>query len=222
MRMQIALSVLAICIVFLAAMSEAPLRETNLVRVAAAVAVVAALSSWLKPRFVRYGMSMLFLTMAVGALLSNDYSRTTSGWVSKVFSATYMLYFAFSMGRRAWRTTVIYGPSWNTERNLVQNWLGMLTTPHPLPAIVEFDSVSFWTGHFTYRLLNAKSCWIVAKFKRGDVGAMRGCRVYGPEEVQQVGIGETQFSLALGRSVIRGFRATPDMQSRLSTSLSTK
>lgn len=150
-RICVVLSVLAILIVCLAAMSEAPPRETNLVRATAVVTVAAALSSWLKPRLARYGISIVFLTVAAGTLLSNDYSRTTSGWASRVLWVAYMLYVAFFVGRRAWRTTVIYGASWKTERDLVKNWLCMLTAPDPLPEILQFDSESFWTGHFTYR-----------------------------------------------------------------------
>lgn len=37
-----------------------------------------------------------------------------------------------------------------------------------LSELVEFPSGSFWTGYWTYRILNTGSHWFIAKFKKGS------------------------------------------------------
>jgi hypothetical protein len=78
-RRQIVLSALSIIIVFLASISEAPPRETYLVRAIAAVAVLSALVSWLRPRLSLYSISAVFLSMAIRALLTKEYDRDGFG-----------------------------------------------------------------------------------------------------------------------------------------------
>src|SRR5579862_9448852 len=67
---------LAAFLLLVAFIAGAPSHETNLARAMAAVAVIAVLVAWLKPRFASYGWAAMFLMTAVGALLSNDHPRT--------------------------------------------------------------------------------------------------------------------------------------------------
>lgn len=61
---------------------------------------------------------------------------------------------AFSFVQKAWRATVVQGDSWKAEREAVQKWMATLGSPDLPRQVLQFNSESFWTGHFTYRMLN--------------------------------------------------------------------
>lgn len=213
---------LAVFIFFLAYVSEAPPRETFLVRVLAAVAAISVLIAWLKPRFAAYGWILVFLVMAVGVFLTNDYSRGVVGWTARISIVAWMLWMVFLFAQKAWRATVVQGNNWKAECERVREWMATLGSPELPSQVLQFNSESFWTGHFTYRLLNTGFCWVVVKFKKGNVRAMIECRVHSVNEVRQFDTGQGQIEISIDGKHISRVKATPEMQARLSSCLATK
>jgi hypothetical protein len=210
---------LALFVVFLATVSEAPPRETFMIRVLAVVAFVCVLISWLQKRYTGYAWAALFFAMAVGALLTRDYSRTTSGWVARFSLVILMAYTAFFFCKRAWDLTVTEGPRWKVEREQVQKWTAMLGDLEASPQVLQFSSESFWTGYFDYRLLNTGFCWVVAKFKRGNAHDIVECRILDLGAVRQTQLRQGELGIAIDNRPIPKVKASSDMQARLLSSL---
>jgi len=160
----------------LSLMSGSPPHEILLVRVMTAVAVPSVLVSWVDSRYFGYAWAATFLAAAVAALLSRDYSPTTLGWAARISYVCFFVWMAFFSCRRAWQATVVRGERWKKEREQVEKWIVLLGDP-VRPEILRFTSESFWTGYFTYRMLNTDFCWVLAKFKKGKEHRIIDCRV---------------------------------------------
>jgi hypothetical protein len=212
---------LALFIVLLAVESEAPARETFIVRVLAVIASICVLISWVQKRYAGFAWAAMFFAMAIGALLTSDYSRSASGWTARLSLVTLLAYTAFLFCKRAWGLTVTQGPSWNKEREQVEKWTAILGTSES-PQVLQFSSESFWTGYFVYRMLNTGFCWVVAKFKRGNVHDIIECRVLDLSEVRQVHLRAGELEITIDNRSIPKVKASPDMQARLLNSLNLK
>src|SRR5581483_3056912 len=96
------------------------------------------------------------------------------------FSIGYCLLFlnlCYSHWRRARPFAAIHSPGWEKEEAQVQYWLKVLKTEGQ-SRVLEFDTGSFWTGYFTYRLLNPGNCWVVARVQfGGKTGLGAACRL---------------------------------------------
>jgi hypothetical protein len=174
-RARIALSILTPLFVLLAVNSEAPSRDTALVYVIAGGSFLTAIILWLDWRFKVHALSVFCFLFAIVDVVSKDHPRshTVLGWVAAHALVPLFVYYGsglWMMGRRYAKAT---GNSFREEREQLDKWMAALSGA----TAIEFPSGSFWTGYWTYSVLNPGSCWLVAQFKRGST-KLSSCRVY--------------------------------------------
>lgn len=201
---------LAVCVCFLAYESIASSRETFLIGALAMAVVISVLIAWLKPRFAAYGWTLVFAVMAAGAFLTNDYTRRDDP--ARISLVLLMLWLVFRYAKKAWKVTVIQGDNWKAECETVQKWMEALGNTELPSQVLQFDSGNFWTGYFTYRLLNTGFCWVVSKFKKGNVRTMIECKVHSVNEVRLIDIGPGQIEISIRGRNISNIKAAPEMQ----------
>lgn len=172
---RVVLSIVTPLFILLAVNSEAHSRETALVYVIAGASLLTAIILWLDWRFKIQALSVFCFLFAIADVLSKDHPRahTVLGWVAGHALVPLFAYYGsglWVMGRRYAKAT---GNSFREEREQLDTWMAVLSGA----TAIEFPTGSFWTGYWTYRLLNPGSCWVVAQFKRGS-SKLRMCRVY--------------------------------------------
>jgi hypothetical protein len=162
---RIALLIATPLFVLLAVNSTAPFRETALVAALAVVSLLTAIVLWLNWRFKLYVLSLFCFSFAIGNWISTDYthSHTLFAWVGAHVWGLLFVYYGCGLWMMARRYAIANESSFRTERDQFEKWMD----EHNGSTAIEFPSGSFWTGYWTYRILNPGDCWIVAKSKRG-------------------------------------------------------
>jgi hypothetical protein len=194
-RARIALSLLTPLFVILAVNSEAPSRETALVYGIAGASFLIAMILWLDWRFKVYALSVFCFLFAIADAVSRDHPRshTVLGWVAAHALVPLFAYYGsglWIMGRRYAKAT---GNSFREEREQLDKWMAALSGA----TAIEFPSGSFWTGYWTYCVLNTGSCWLVAQFKRGST-KLSSCRVYELSDVSFKHLPSGRWQIEMG------------------------
>jgi hypothetical protein len=172
---RIVLLILTPLFVFLAVNSTASSRETALVATLAVASLLTALLLWLDWRFKLYALSLFCFLFAVCDVVSNDHSHSHRllGFVGANALVLLFVYYGCGLWLMGRRYALASHSSFREEREQLDRWMDALNGASP----IEFPSGSFWTGYWTYRILNPEGCWLVAQFKRGGT-RLRSCRVY--------------------------------------------
>lgn len=193
-RARITLSVLTPFLLLLAVYSEAPSRETALVYVIAGASFLTAIILWLDWRFKIFVLSAFCFLFAIVDVVSKDHPRshTVLGWVAAHALVPLFVYYGGGLWVMGRRYAVATGNSFREEKERLDKWMTALGGA----TAIESPSGSFWTGYWTYHILNTGSCWLVAQFKRGST-KLRSCRVYELSDVflKQLASGRWQIEV---------------------------
>ncbi len=175
--LRIALPLISLLCIMLASLSEAPRQETLLVTVLAATGVATSITLWLNWRYKLYSIAIFCLAFAVMNVLSHDHPphHTIMGWVAGQSLTFLFTYYGIGACVIARRYAIVNGGEWKNQKTQVEIWMQNLSNQRGINAI-EFSTGSFWTGYWTYRILNTGDCWLVAKFKKGS-DKLAECRV---------------------------------------------
>jgi hypothetical protein len=101
------------------------------------------------------------------------------------------------------------------ERSQVQEWLKILKSSTKTDQVIEFSVKSFWSGYWTYRLLNTGTCWVIAKFKVRNVQRLLGCRVHRIDAVRTIDRALEKLLVKIGEQSIQTVEISNDMRDRL-------
>jgi hypothetical protein len=174
---RIVLLLLAPLCILLAVNSTAPFPETVLVAILGAVGLLTAVILWLNWRYKVYALALFCFLFASGDVLSHDHphSHTVLGWIAAHSLLPLFVYYACGLWIIANRYALANSNGFREDRDQFDKWMQTLNGRSANE--IEFPAGSFWTGYWTYRILNPGECWIVAQFKRGG-DKLRSCRVY--------------------------------------------
>jgi len=164
--------------ILLAVNSTAPFRETVLVAILGASSLLTAVVLWLNWRYKVFALALFWFLVAIVEVLSHDQpsSHTVLGWVFAHALAPLLAYYAYRVWMIAKGYSFANGNGFRDEKNQFDKWKRLLNG-HNEPNVAEFPAGDFWTGYWTYRILNAGTCWVVVQFKRGS-NKLRSCHVY--------------------------------------------
>jgi hypothetical protein len=174
-----------LCIVVMVA-SEASGRDVWAIRLLAAVGAILSVALWFDWRYNLYAISILCFALATLFVLGDKHPlpHTVPGWIGAYFSDGLVpVYWGCVAAVFASRYAKVKSDDWQRERHQVDGWLWTLKHQSGKD-IIEFASGSFWTGYWTYRILNPGDCWVIAQFKRGTTKVAH-CRV---RELNQVAL----------------------------------
>jgi len=194
-RARIVLSVLTPLFILLAVNSEAASRETMLVYVITGASFLTAIVLWLDWRFKIYALSVFCFLFAIADSMSRDHPRSHAvlGWLAAYAWVPLFIYYGSSLWVISRRYAVATGEGFREETEQLDKWIGALRGA----TAIEFPSGSFWTGYWTYSLLNPGSCWLVAQFKRGS-SKLRSCRVYELSDVSFTRLPSGRWQIEMG------------------------
>jgi hypothetical protein len=115
---------------------------------------------------------------------------------------------AYGSWKQAGPVATLRAPGWENERDQVVRWQQILTSPQPVSRVVEFSTGSFWSGYFTYRLLNPGQYWVVAKFKRGKTKSWVDCSVRELSAVHFTQLPMGEINVIIGKKTLRAAKLT--------------
>jgi hypothetical protein len=168
-KSRILLLLLALFGIFLAVESTAPSRETILVSILGSASLFTAVVLWLDWRYKAFALALFWFLVAILEVLSHDQpsSHTVLGWVFAHAFAPALAFYGYRVWMLAKGYSLANGNDFRDEKNQVDKWTRLLNS-HNEPNAAEFPAGDFSTGYWTYRILNAGTCWVVAQFKRGS------------------------------------------------------
>lgn len=179
--------------------------ETLCVRAMAALAVIATVLLWSKSRHKLYFPAFFFLSFGIGASLLNWSAHDTfdriDGLCWGVISFALAIYY---LRTKAGIFATVNAPEWDKERAQVDAWWSILTAPESnKKGIIENSTGSFWSGYYTYRLMNPGSYWVVAKLWNCKAGPRSDFRIRHLSDVVCAGNrnGEVMVTIE-GRTII--------------------
>jgi hypothetical protein len=193
---RIVLLILTPLFALLAINSTASSRETALVAVLAAASFLTALLLWFDWRFKLYALSLFCFLFVICDMVSNDRlrSHTLLGFIGANALVLMFAYYGCGLWLMGRRYAMANHASFREEREQLARWMDELNgTSH-----IEFPSGSFWTGYWTYRILNPEGCWLVAQFKRGST-KLGSCRVYESGDVCFTRLPSGRWQVEIGR-----------------------
>jgi hypothetical protein len=194
---RIALPVASVLFILLASASEAPPHETQLVKALAATAVVTSVLIWSSWRYKLYGVAIFCFLFAVANVLWNDHPRhgTALGWIAGHFPSFLFTFYGAGMCVIARRYSIVSGNDWKDQRKQLDDWFQNLNSQSGTN-VIEFPTGSFWTGYWTYHILNTGDCWLVAKFKRGTT-KLAACSVVELKHVVFTGLPSGKWNVEI-------------------------
>jgi hypothetical protein len=177
---RISLLILSPFFAVLAVNSVAPFLETVLVALIAAGGLITSVVLWLNWRFKVYALSLWCFLFVIGNLISNHHphSHSVLGWIGEHSFGLLFIYYGSTIWLMAGCYAQANESSFREERERVEKWMN----EHSAITAIEFPTGSFWTGYWTYRILNPGDCWVVAQYKRGRK-KLASCRVYELKDV---------------------------------------
>jgi hypothetical protein len=189
-RVRVAFTFVSVMTICLAVVSTASWRETMVVRALAVAVTLTTVTLWRRWRYSLCACGLVVCAVGVGTAMFGHYSQTFWGWTSRL---TYPASFVF-WGGWLWKVgrplAAVQATGWEKERSQVQGWLSTLNNGDRAQEVMEVFSGSFWTGYFTYRLLNTGYCWVIAKFKKGAARRLVDFRIRELETVRVTGLDE--------------------------------
>jgi len=203
-RWQVGLPLLAFLAAILSFGSTADRHETWLMRIVAGCTVMAAVIFCFAWRYKVYALATLFFIWAALVMFSHDHPawHTVSGWVAAHSLAPMFICWGCAWLIAARRYAVVYGSDWQAERDQVEEWCRMLKRDDSGP-IAEFILGSFWKGIWTYRILHAGDCWVVAKLTKHS-RLIIDCRVYELHQVTFTKLANEKWKIAMNQKQFTG------------------
>jgi hypothetical protein len=221
-RARIPWTFFSIVIVLLAMVSGASFNETMLIRMMAVLAIMATVMLWLNSPYSAYGMSSLFFALLLGAWLVNSTDdHTFLGFTSRTILSVWFFYRGYRWWTNAKPLMDAHSKALEKERFQIQQWIRVLKTAGT-SQIIKFSTKSFWSGYWTYRLLNIGSYWLIAKFKIGKIERLLSCRVQELGVVHIADQSERKLAIEIGEHTIHNVDVSQDMLARLLQSVSAK
>jgi hypothetical protein len=97
---------------------------------------------------------------------------------------------------------IAHADIYNKERTQIGLWLAELKYGSRNSQVFEFSAKSFWSGYWTYRLMDLDRCWAVAKFKYQNSKRLVEFRIQKPGDVtaKEQENGKLRIEIA-GRSI---------------------
>ncbi len=215
-RARIPMTLVTSFIVLLAIISGASFKETIATRALAIIAVAAAFMLWLRSRYAPYALALLFSAIAMGAWTFDDPGyHTVLGSTTRVMVSAMVFFAAYRWWTNAMAFDAAHSKQLEKERSQVQEWLKVLKFSTKTDQVIEFSVRSFWSGYWTYRLLNTGTCWVIAKFKVRNVRRLLGCRVHRLDAVRATDRVGEKLLVKMGDQSIQNVEISTDMRDRL-------
>jgi hypothetical protein len=202
--------------VLLAIISSASLNETVAVRLLAVLMVLATIMVWLSARYSAYVLAACYAAFLIGGWLFDapDYHTFLGSTTRAVLTAMFLLWgYYWWTNARPFMSAQSEG--FEKERSRVQEWIWVLKSPEETYRVVEVSRKSFWRGYWTYRLLNTGSCWVIGKFKIGNLRRLLDCRVRALDAVHFIDQAEGKLNIEMGDRSIQKVDISPVMRDRL-------
>ena len=202
-RLRWVLLILSLLLGVLAIGSTASFYETLFVRAAAVSTGLAGVLLWSNSRYRLYFSAILFLSLGIGSV---PFELPVRGLVDQMSLCGWVGIFVVQscyLWKQAGIIATVSTPEWNNERMQVDAWWRILTAQGGNKnGLVEFSSGSFWSGYYTYRLMNPGTCWVVAKLWKGKTGARSECRVRHLTDVSFVATDKGRLAVIIdGRTI---------------------
>jgi hypothetical protein len=216
-RTRVPMTFVAALMVLLAIISAASFYETATVRILAILAVVTTIMLWVRSRYAPGALAvLLFATVVAGSFIADDPdAHTFLGLASAYVGFALLLLVGYRWATNAMPFTAAHSKGLENERYQVEDWIKILTSPGRTDPVAEFSTKSFWTGYWTYRLLDAGSCWVIAKFKTRNTGRLLQCRVRERGAVRVAESADRVLSIAMGETSVSPVEASPEMRELL-------
>lgn len=216
-RTRVPVTFVAAFIVLLAVSSAASFYETATVRILAILAVVTTIMLWMRSRYAPGALAvLLFATVIAGSFITDDPdANTLLGSTSRYVGFALLLFVGCRWATNAMPFIAAHSEGLENERCQVKGWIKILISPCRTDPVAEFSTKSFWTGYWTYRLLDAGHCWVVAKFKTRNTGRLLQCRVRERGAVRVAESVDRELSIAMGDTSVSPVEASPEMRELL-------
>jgi hypothetical protein len=208
-RYRIVITVTAAFTVVLAIVAEASAIEMIFVRAAALFLCLSVLGLWFRWKYAAFTPAIIFSALAIAnfAFRHRPHDIVATG-INLIISAFFAVT-AYLEWTRSIRFVKVQAADWSGERTQVQEWLDLIENPIEPGGIMQFSSGSFWTGYFTYRLLNTGLCWVVVKYKTGALNRALEHRVFPLESVRITQLPEGLTGLELNGRAISHAKTSP-------------
>ena len=203
--------------VLLGIISTASFSETSTVRILAILAVVTTIMLWTRSRYAPCALAvLLFATVIAGRFIADDPdAHTLLGSASAYVGSAILLLAGYRWATNAMPFIAAQSEALENERYQVEGWIKILTSPGTTDPVTEFSTKSFWTGYWTCRLLDAGSCWVIAKFKTRNTERLLQCRVRERGAVYVTERTGTGLSVTMGDTSVSRVETSPDMRELL-------
>ncbi len=216
-RVRVPLTFLSAFGILLAVVSEASFYETSVVSILAILAVVTTIMLWMRSRYAPGALAVLFfVTVIAGSFITDDPdAHTLLGSTSRYLGFALLLFVGCRWATNAMPFIAAHSKGLENERYQVEDWIKILTSPGRTDPVAEFFTKSFWTGYWTYRILDAGSCWVIAQFKTRNTGRLLGCRVRERGAVNVAESVDQELSITMGNTSVSPVEASPEMRELL-------
>jgi hypothetical protein len=193
-----------------------PFSEPLILWVIAGIAVLGTVMIWVRWRYALY-----VWTLSSGAFLIIEFLVERSkplafrGWI--IFLGVIALLYRSSRTdlKRAEAFATARARGWEKERSQVQQWLDVLRHDKPTEQVIELATGSFWTGYFTYRLLNSGRCWSIAKFKTGNNDRLLDYKIRDLGAIQITQLPDGKLDIHVDQRKLCSVDVSPDRRARL-------
>jgi hypothetical protein len=215
-RARLRFTLVSLFVVSLAIFSEASRPETVAVWVMAVLWIATTVLIWWKSRYAALGLAILFLTLLVGGWFFRDPDdRTLLG--SAVFGvfALYFFFIAYGWWTNAAPFMAAHSKDFENERIQVTKWMNTIRFSPPPFELIEFSSRSFVRGYWTYRLLNTGYCWMIARYKTGNMNRWLTYRVLDLEAVHVTDRPGEKLRVRMGNRTVEQIEISREMRDRL-------
>lgn len=215
-RAVLPIAFVTVIIVVLAFTSEASFYETLAVRTLAVLAIVTTIMLRRSSRYSAFALAAFFFAALAGAWLFDapDY-HSLLGSTTRIMISTMFVFVGF----RWWSNAMLWlnaaSGEFEKESSQLKQWLSVVQSPETEDDLFEFSIRSFVRGHWTYRLLNTGSCWVVAQFRNGRMTRLSSCRVLRLSAVRLVKENSGKLGIEIGDRLVQDIRISPDMRDRL-------
>lgn len=184
----------------------------------AASTLVMLLRHWC---YAAYGLSILNFLGAIGILIDSKdmYSHTFLGSFTNQFFLVLFLANGYGWWKAATPFVIAHTDSYDSERKQVGQWLSELKYGRHNGEVLEFSVNGFWSGSWTYRLLDLGNCWAVAKFKYPNLRGLAEFSIQGPGTVTAKEQENGKLRIEIGSRPIPNVDPSPESRKRLLSGL---
>jgi hypothetical protein len=150
----------------------------------ACLTICTTIALWTDSPYRFHILAFWWLVIAAGGVLFDPHRHSPWGLALRICGWPLLLSFnAYSSWTVGRAVAAIRSGEWQYESDQVESWTQLLGTAERQSSVIEFDAGSFWTGYFTYRLVDRRLFWVVARFRRHKPLGWMELRAYPPESV---------------------------------------